>query len=671
MPTTPVLDTFTDGSAPRDLTVYDPAHWGGKTIGADSLARTATSNLCGSTAAAAESSCYWSGVNAADVEVFATVTTKPANGAFLELSARIQNPGGGSETAYHLAIFPVAGTDTWELWKHIAGSGSQISVVSTTELNAGDVVSMRIVGNKISFYQNGVQLGSTVTDNSISGNGFIGLRYSDNTTRLDNFGGGSIASSSSYAYDEASMYQLLGQPGAAVFTGYVDGGPNTVVGGTTFPQDLTANDVVITATLTKVVNKVLAATSTITSSLVKTVLKNLSATSTSTASLIKQVAKNLTATSTTTATLTKLVQKPLSATSTITASLLTQKVILVALNATTTITASLTKLVSKNLTANVGITPSLTKLVLKALFTVSTTGLFRQWLDAFDSTTTESGCTIVVDPASMQATVVATIASASDTNDQATANITAGGKLPAVNEGRIRFYVKTPSTFNPTNNITLLDVRNSLGHEIVNLYLDSAETLKAFSQATDLSTAGFNSSSGMVLAANTEYLIEISYKQNSNFTLWVNGVQKINNTGLTGGTVGRAVATDVRVGIDHYDGADSNPQGPYTYREFQLSDDSTTALTGIGTVTNTITATLLAQKVILVALNAVTTITATLTKRVNLNLNATTTITPSLTKLVSKTLSASSTITASLVTQFIAAGGAGVARLRRMMGLGQ
>jgi len=197
VPLSSVLDTFTDGSAPRDLNVYNAANWGNKTISADSVARTATSNLCGSTAAAAESSGYWKTFNSPNLEVFATITTKPANGGFLELSARIQNPNSGNENCYHLAIFPVAGTDTWELWKHVGGTGTQISVVSTTELTAGDVASMTVISNKISFFQNGVQLGATVTDNSVVGAGTIGLRYSDNTTRLDDFGGGPIASATS------------------------------------------------------------------------------------------------------------------------------------------------------------------------------------------------------------------------------------------------------------------------------------------------------------------------------------------------------------------------------------------------------------------------------------------------------------------------------------------
>jgi hypothetical protein len=412
VPTTPVLDTFTDGSAPQNLTVYDAAHWANKTINADSIARTATGGTCGSTAAPAESSAYWSGVNAADVEVFATVTTKPANGAFLELSARIQNPASGSETAYHLAIFPVAGTDTWELWKHVAGAGSQIAVVSTTELNAGDVVSMRIIGNKISFYQNGVQLGSTVTDNSITGAGFIGLRYSDNTARLDDFGGGSINVPSSSWYDEASMYQLLGQPGAAVFMGYQDQGPNTVVAGTTFPQALTANDVVITATLTKQVNK--------------TMLANVSITPT----LTKLVSKTLSATSSITATLTKLISKPLTAsTVNITATLNRAMLYSRTLSATVTVSATLSKLVNKNLAANVIITPTLTKQVQKVLSSTTTitatlTKQVQKILTATPVTITASMTAIKVFVVNMVATVNITASLSKVVNKNMTANVT-------------------------------------------------------------------------------------------------------------------------------------------------------------------------------------------------------------------------------------------------------
>jgi len=183
----PVLDTFTDGSAPRALSTYDGTNWGGALISGDPTCDTQAGGTI--TASSGTASNVYKTVSAADVAVFATCTTKPANGEFFELALRVSNEGTASPTMYLLAIFPVAGTDTWELWKCVAGSPTQVTNFATAELNAGDEVGFVAVGNTLSVYQNGVCLG-TVTDTSITSAGKAGVRISGTTCRLDDFGVG-------------------------------------------------------------------------------------------------------------------------------------------------------------------------------------------------------------------------------------------------------------------------------------------------------------------------------------------------------------------------------------------------------------------------------------------------------------------------------------------------
>jgi hypothetical protein len=194
---------------------------------------------------------------------------------------------------------------------------------------------------------------------------------------------------------------------------------------------------------------------------------------------------------------------------------------------------------------------------------------FRQWLDAFDSSTAEVGCSVSVGSPSPDSLLTATIASAADTADKAVEEITAVGKLPAGSEGQVEFRVLAP-TYAPTASHVILHIENAAGGAILELYLDSSQTLFAFSLTNLLHLGGVNSSTGQVLADATEYLIKVAWKKNGSIQVWVND-KSVLFVSLSAAT-GDAVPAKINVGVDHYDGADTNGM-TFIYRMIQVSDN--------------------------------------------------------------------------------------------------
>lgn len=190
-PTAPILDTFTDASAPRNLDTYNPL-WTVNFVSLDSSVspQTVVGGTVRNESGGVNTNAKRTDISVADVEVYATVIVKPTNGSFFELGARIQNSF-GTLNCYWLAAFSNVGSDTLELWKVVSGTFSQVTVVQTAEFAVNDQIGMSLIGTTITFYKNGSQVGSPVTDSSVTGAGTIGLRFADNNTcQLDDFGGG-------------------------------------------------------------------------------------------------------------------------------------------------------------------------------------------------------------------------------------------------------------------------------------------------------------------------------------------------------------------------------------------------------------------------------------------------------------------------------------------------
>jgi len=211
--------------------------------------------------------------------------------------------------------------------------------------------------------------------------------------------------------------------------------------------------------------------------------------------------------------------------------------------------------------------------------------LWEQWIDGFDSTTTETGCTIDVDSAAPfpdTNKITATIQSANDAEDRATGNETTLASLPQNDEGRLRFKFRTPVTFSLLANSTIVLISNAVAGAVIDLYITSAEKIGCFSSATTLQSASLNQAGATVLSADTEYTVEVAWKGATDATgfrrVWLNDVLEFETINLDMVAADDCDAAEMRLGIDHYDGGDASGWQA-KIRMAQLSDDAAVQLT--------------------------------------------------------------------------------------------
>jgi hypothetical protein len=130
---------------------------------------------------------YWATPFPADQEVFFTNTDNNR----ISVALRITNPATASLTCY-LVIFFGFGSNVFDVYKIVNNAYTYLGEPATINYAAGDVLGVRIVGSLLTFWQNGVQIGS-FTDASISGPGYIGIENHNPGNRVGNFGGGAVA----------------------------------------------------------------------------------------------------------------------------------------------------------------------------------------------------------------------------------------------------------------------------------------------------------------------------------------------------------------------------------------------------------------------------------------------------------------------------------------------
>jgi hypothetical protein len=215
------------------------------------------------------------------------------------------------------------------------------------------------------------------------------------------------------------------------------------------------------------------------------------------------------------------------------------------------------------------------------------TVVWRQWVEGFDSTTEETGCTVTVATTSSDANknkITSVIASASDAGDQATAEVTTSAWLPAGSEGRLRYKV-TPlnsPTWNPTANVVISRLDNDDPVQLVEVFLESDEKWGVFSQAATLrSTSLSEVDLGTATVAGTEYTVEVAWKGMTDSTgfrrMWIDEVLVAEFTGLDMVAADDCNAGKLWLGFHHYDGA-SGAGLACEIRLAQLADDASTAL---------------------------------------------------------------------------------------------
>jgi hypothetical protein len=200
-PTTGILDAFNRA----DENPLTAATWGTPIQSAKGSLKIVSTVVAVSTSGTSQQ--YWSvSTFGPDVELFMDVPTLPATTKGLGLYGRVANPGNASTaTAYGLAYT----TDTgFGYYKFTVGTTfTQLGSTDPTAILAGDSIGLQITGGATTtlagFRKTGgtwspLPIVPTVTDSSspITAAGFIALEMNDTTARTDNFGGGTVVTSS-------------------------------------------------------------------------------------------------------------------------------------------------------------------------------------------------------------------------------------------------------------------------------------------------------------------------------------------------------------------------------------------------------------------------------------------------------------------------------------------
>lgn len=213
--------------------------------------------------------------------------------------------------------------------------------------------------------------------------------------------------------------------------------------------------------------------------------------------------------------------------------------------------------------------------------------IWRQWVEGFDGTTQETGCTATVDTGGSgfdKNKLTSVIASASDTGDQATGDVTTSAWLPSGSEGRMRFKFKPLSspTWNPTANVVFLRIENIDPVQLIEIFAESDERLGVFSAANTLrSTSSAQIDLGSASVADTEYTIEVAWLGATDSTgfrrVWIDEVLVAEVTGYDMVNADDCNVLNFSLGFHHYDGA-SGVGLACEIRMAQLSNDASTPL---------------------------------------------------------------------------------------------
>lgn len=211
-PTTGVLDDFDRASIGSNYTAI---------YGGGGLPRIVSSTIIDKGASSFCDAFYNVATYGADSEVYIDIVTKPANGNYVWLYARLQTPTTSGFDGYELQCNALAGTDTIELYRCV-NTVFTLLATYTVEFASGDSVGMDVTGTgatvAVTAYRrpSGGSWGAVGTYNDTNWNritaaGYVGLGGGgDSGWRLDNLGGGTVVTAT-----ETIPYLVMAPPIAA------------------------------------------------------------------------------------------------------------------------------------------------------------------------------------------------------------------------------------------------------------------------------------------------------------------------------------------------------------------------------------------------------------------------------------------------------------------------
>jgi hypothetical protein len=202
--------------------------------------------------------------------------------------------------------------------------------------------------------------------------------------------------------------------------------------------------------------------------------------------------------------------------------------------------------------------------------------LWKQSVHGFTGTSVDSLCSIEVD-STRGNRVIATVKSAADTTDTATANQYDAGMLPMTGSGRIRGRFQLPATLKLTNTSPFLWLA-SPGKTLVSLAFNSTGQLVINSSGGMIGPSNLTSSITWTggFQPNVDYLVEVAWQKNSYRRVYVNGAVQAEFTGL-GDAGSLEVPNQLRMGVYRYDG-DAGTGWSVALFDWQLTDNPSVVL---------------------------------------------------------------------------------------------
>lgn len=203
-PTTPVLDDFTraDGAI--------GANWSSDPFNINAVDLLVASNTMKAGLVTNNSEMWWNAATyTEDQEAYITLTTLPPTTTFIYFFLRVQQPDTAASTVdcYEVELQVDVGAHQINIYRVLNGTATTLANVPLTDnFVAGDVFGAAVIGNTVIAYRNGIQIAQFLDTTPRTGAGFLGFgrfnSVAEQTSRYDNFGGGS--STLSAAYGKAS-----------------------------------------------------------------------------------------------------------------------------------------------------------------------------------------------------------------------------------------------------------------------------------------------------------------------------------------------------------------------------------------------------------------------------------------------------------------------------------
>lgn len=192
-PSASVLDDFNranEGPPPS-------ANWTTDFDGSGAAGLKVVSNQCAPNGTGACSG-YWNAATfGPDCECYVTVATVGASTNVLHLYARLASVGTAGVDGYSVQLAKAAGTDTLKLYRLDNGVHTQLGATVSQEFASGDSLGMDVTGTTVQlWYKSGAGAWTSLatrTDATYSAGGNLAVLTTGSTTwRLDNFGGGTV-----------------------------------------------------------------------------------------------------------------------------------------------------------------------------------------------------------------------------------------------------------------------------------------------------------------------------------------------------------------------------------------------------------------------------------------------------------------------------------------------